>query len=245
VAVAKKQKKQEAGAPSWMVTYGDMVTLLLTFFVLLLSMSELKKEERLMQFMEAIKQAFGYQGGFRFTPLDEPNDPKNVPLAQMIVIPVHTKDFSKSSEEGVKGTRDKVRPVRDADLYAVAGPIKFQELSADLSAEEQAAVAHFAETLRGYATQIHVRGHCNPRPVRGTRFSDHLELAYTRARNVRDLLVEHGIDGRRIIVTAMGTNEPLATQAYRDAERMKNDIVELLQKHVAVQELYEDANVNQ
>lgn len=37
----KKEKKKETGSPSWMVTYSDMVTLLLTFFVLLISMSEI------------------------------------------------------------------------------------------------------------------------------------------------------------------------------------------------------------
>ncbi len=36
-APPKKEKKTEcpAGAPAWMVTYSDLVTLLLTFFVLL------------------------------------------------------------------------------------------------------------------------------------------------------------------------------------------------------------------
>ncbi|MGD9849505.1 MAG: flagellar motor protein MotB, partial [Desulfuromonas sp.] len=33
--MARKQKKKSGGAPEWMVTYSDMVTLLLTFFVLL------------------------------------------------------------------------------------------------------------------------------------------------------------------------------------------------------------------
>ncbi len=39
----KKEKKEEcpAGAPAWMTTYSDLVTLLLTFFVLLLSMANM------------------------------------------------------------------------------------------------------------------------------------------------------------------------------------------------------------
>jgi len=37
----KKPKKSAKGAPAWMVTYGDLVTLLLTFFVLLLSMANM------------------------------------------------------------------------------------------------------------------------------------------------------------------------------------------------------------
>ena len=36
--MAGKKKKRESGGANWMDTYGDMVTLLLCFFVLLYSM---------------------------------------------------------------------------------------------------------------------------------------------------------------------------------------------------------------
>ena len=42
---AKKEKKQDEGAPGWMVTFADLMTLLLTFFVLLLSMSTLDNQK--------------------------------------------------------------------------------------------------------------------------------------------------------------------------------------------------------
>ncbi len=42
--MGKPEKKQEEGAPSWMVTFADLMTLLLTFFVLLLSMSTLDNQ---------------------------------------------------------------------------------------------------------------------------------------------------------------------------------------------------------
>lgn len=243
--IARKKQSKQDGAPAWMVTYADMVTLLLTFFVLLLSMMELKKEQKLMEFMEAIKQAFGYRGGVRQMPLEPVMDPKNVNLTEMLVVPIYTQDFSKSNDEGVRGKREKVRPIRDAEMYAIGAPIRFDELKAELTPTEQAAVAGYAEQLRGYATQIVVRGHCSPRPVDGTEFADHTALAYARARAVRDVLVANGISQRRIVMHLAGPNEPLATQAYRDAERARNDIVEILQRHVAMQELYAEANVNQ
>jgi chemotaxis protein MotB len=37
----KKEEEHKAGAPEWMATYGDMVTLLLCFFVLLFSFATL------------------------------------------------------------------------------------------------------------------------------------------------------------------------------------------------------------
>ena len=39
----KKEEEQQKGSPLWMTTYGDMVTLLLTFFVMLFAFSEIDK----------------------------------------------------------------------------------------------------------------------------------------------------------------------------------------------------------
>ena len=49
----KKRPQEEGGGDSWMNTYSDMVTLLLCFFVLLLSFSEVNAE-KWEQFVKAL-----------------------------------------------------------------------------------------------------------------------------------------------------------------------------------------------
>ncbi|MBN2445943.1 MAG: OmpA family protein [Phycisphaerae bacterium] len=235
MAFKKKEKAPEAGAPAWLVTYGDMVTLLLTFFVLLLSMSEVKQDEKLIDFMEAIREAFGYQGGMQQTPLeDRIQSPRNVPLAQMFVIPIEPADLGEAADEGVDGPRDTVRPIREADRFECGAPVQFQELSSEVTAGEMDSISEIVKHLRGFNTQVEVRGHCSPKPVAGTAFTDHTDLAFARARNVADLLVEAGIDRRRLVIVAAGTNEPLATRAYEQRDRNKNDIVEVLELSLTV-----------
>lgn len=57
---AKKEKKGDAGAPPWIMTFADLMSLLLAFFVLLFSFSELDKL-KYKQIAGSMKEAFGVQ----------------------------------------------------------------------------------------------------------------------------------------------------------------------------------------
>src|SRR6056297_1669996 len=54
----KKEDLEEATSPAWMTTYGDMMTLLLCFFVLLISFSTIDKVKFSMS-MRALQGALG------------------------------------------------------------------------------------------------------------------------------------------------------------------------------------------
>ncbi len=51
---------EEKGAPKWVVTFGDLMSLLLCFFVLLLSFSEMDRQKYKMV-AGSMAQAFGVQ----------------------------------------------------------------------------------------------------------------------------------------------------------------------------------------
>jgi chemotaxis protein MotB len=236
MAVKKKQKPPPAGAPLWMVTYGDMVTLLLTFFVMLLAMSEVKKDDRFLEFMQAIKEAFGYTGGAQQMPLDVVEVPRNVDLAQLIVIPIRPHDFAESPDPGIRSQHHTVTNIRPGQVYVVGGKVQFPELSAELPPAAEATLAEFADKMRGYSTQIEIRGHCSRKPVAGASFIGHFDLSYQRARAVAAALVRFGVDAQRLVIIAAGAHEPVAVNAYTEAERQRNDMVELLQVDRCVDE---------
>lgn len=62
---------EEEGAPTWMVTFGDMMSLLLTFFILLYSMSELR-QERFVLASQSLREAMGS------TAPEPPSDPQSL-----------------------------------------------------------------------------------------------------------------------------------------------------------------------
>lgn len=228
MAVARK-KPAEPSCPLWLATYGDMVTNVLVFFVLLLSMSEIKKDEKFVDFMQALQEAFGYRGGLEQIPLETQLDVKNVPLAQMLVIPIDPHQMSQSPDKGTRAKHHNVSYVRPPDRYPQAGKVTFTELSAEISPEDRQMLSEYAATLKGLRTQIEVRGHCNPRPTDGSPYHNHFDLAYARAAAVKDVLLANGIEPERIVVVAAGTNEPVTRQNYTQPEREVNDLVEVVQ----------------
>lgn len=239
--MAKKKKEEGGGgAPEWMVTYGDMVTLLLTFFVLLLTFMEPKEEDLVQQLMQALREEFGYEGGARQIPSDDTEAIKNVPLQQILQIPIHPEDLSPTDEDGPRGQQNTVTNIRNREYFAKGGRVMFPELSAEMPAEERARLAEYAEKLRGHTTMIEIRGHSSKRPVDGSGFSDHYSLSYARARAVLEVLLEAGIDERRTLIMAAGTSRPVTRRAYNMHERERNDLVELLQRDRTFSEFAEE-----
>lgn len=236
MAAKKKEAEAPQGAPDWMVTYGDMVTLLLTFFVLLLAMSEVKEEDNFIEFMQAVKEAFGYVGGVKSTPLEDVEMPRNIDFTEMLMIPVDAHNFSRSNQKGVRGKEDQVTSIRRGEQFDVGGKIFFAPVSHEISAEGIEQVREFAERMRGYTTQIQIRGHCSRQPVGGTEYRDHFGLAFARAAAVKDAFIAEGIEPIRILLVAAGTNEPFTKAVYTDEERRINDVVEILQVDVRVEE---------
>ena len=48
------------GIPEWVVTFGDMMSLLLTFFIMLVSLSEVKEKERYQTMVDTLQRRFGH-----------------------------------------------------------------------------------------------------------------------------------------------------------------------------------------
>lgn len=143
-----------------MVTYGDIMTLLLCFFVILVSMSEIKKDQRFQKVMESLRRAFGgYEGSVGPTPLD--NTPTNTLLSQLLEldVPKFIEEKGDAEEEGIHGRKFRVTNVRDGLEVVVGGRIAFARFSAMLKPEGRELIAGAARRLRGYNTKILVRGH--------------------------------------------------------------------------------------
>src|SRR5690606_27108975 len=56
----RQREEAPPGVPEWIVTFGDMMSLLLTFFIMLVSLSEIKQDEQYQMLVESIRKQFGH-----------------------------------------------------------------------------------------------------------------------------------------------------------------------------------------
>lgn len=206
-----------------MVTYGDLMTLLLCFFVIIVSLSEIKEDEKFQEVMDSIRSAFGYDGSLGKVPIT--NDTKNALIRQLqqIVIPPHISHEGDTEEEGIQERNFRVTQVREGVEIVVGGRILFDRFSATPKPEALDLLGALASKIVGHNTKINIKGHATKEPIPAEYpYSNPRDLSYARAVAVEEALRSFGIRAERIRVTAIGSREPINAQAYDEERRAAN-----------------------
>jgi chemotaxis protein MotB len=198
-----------SATPEWLVTYGDLMSLLLTIFVMLVSMGELKQTDKFQGVADSLHEQFGYDSPAGL----ETGDlrPRNSMLASLALALRSQRrgamDLDQTPQQAAEGP---VRLIRPGDRTTVGTAIHFADGSAELSERGQADLRQLASILRGKPHKIEVRGHAASPPSTADDTSDAWQLAYQRARaTMRFLINDLRIDEARIRLSAAGAHEPL------------------------------------
>jgi len=237
----KKCKCPPAGAPEWMVTYGDMMTLLLCFFVLIVSFSEIKKEDEFKAVVEEIQKAFGLKGGGGKMPT--PEDPRLSIIERLDAIRLNNNTITaraNTDDPGIEGREATVTRVREGLLYTVGGPVTFEPGSAELSDRTRAQPQQIVEQVRGHNNLIELRGHAAALELEGadSAYGDLWSLSHARAKAAMDFLTseEVGLRPERFRLIANADREPLEQRAYSAAQDKPNRRVELIESEALVED---------
>jgi len=216
--MAKKKKKEEGGGPSspaWMTTYGDMMTLLLTFFVLLVSMStmEIEKFRAAAASLKGALSVLPFQESVR----PEPITPKSADQLRK------SKDRKRERavarlrriiEEKNLGKIITVEETANGVHITIGDPALFDSGRAFIKTEffpVLDAVVEVINTGTG-SENIRVEGHTDNVPIHNEQFSDNWELSIGRALSViRYVRSKGAIDPRRLRPVGCGEYHPVTT----------------------------------
>ncbi len=224
------------GAPLWMCTFADLMSLLLCFFVLLLSFSEMDAQ-KYKQVAGSMEKAFGMQRE------------KNVIDTPLLGLKIIAKDFDQPAvatrikkiigreiaanfEDLEEKIKEDIEIHSDGEKLIIRfmGESTFDSGKADIRPELKPLIMRIAKILAKETQKegIIIAGHTDNVPMHGGLYSSNLKLSIARAAEVAQFLLDHTtIDPKRVSTMGFGEYRPIASNATKDGRR-KNRRVEII-----------------
>lgn len=220
----------------WLTTFADMTMLLLCFFILLFAMS-VPDEKKISTALQAVTVALGGKESKLATStisheevgviLDQVMMQKQIQLAQQKVFSDVKYLQTKKGLEGLVGANfeDGVITIRaPGDVMFARGEVAMTEKGREiLLAMKDFFTQHPDQT-------INIRGYTDDQPPPGgSRFKDNWEVSSLRAVNVLRVLMQMGIEPKRLTSTGLADLNPLfpnTTEEYRAQNRRVEFILE-------------------
>ncbi len=238
------QEEEHENSERWMLTYADLITLLLALFILLYSMSKVD-EKKYQEFAAAAQKAFGTTTGTDI--ISKGQGPgvieNNFPTTQ------NTYDANESliKQEGEKAIdkklKEKIQKYIDDNkltnkitvsqesrgvVIRFKSSYLFKSGKADISPEVRKNIDKIGEELKGINNYIRIEGHTDNVPINMGYFTDNWKLGYARADNVRRVLMSDvKIPAWRISPSSHADSRPIVanTSDYNKSLNRRVEIV--------------------
>ena len=212
---SKRRRNREIPAGTWMLTYSDMMTLLLTFFVLLFAFSTMDVS-KFRIILHSLQDALGLlEAGTTLDIVQEEailsGELEGEWLAEQRRLEQLMTELESFIEAEGLGEQVKVSLEERGLVIRFLDSVLFDLGSAELKEESKAILAKVAEMLEGLPNQIRAEGHTDDLPINTYRFPSNWELSSTRAATVvRFLLESYSFSPNQFAAIGYGEYRPIA-----------------------------------
>ena len=242
----KEEEEAEEKTDGWMTTYADLVTLLLTFFVLMFALSNVSEEkfaliftsinenglsfERFEEIVNMYSQAPDEDDPGEYPVLPPPDDPSEGDLSHELealyfAIQGYIDDNDLGNDIAVSYDGDFLLITLSSDIVFPSGYANITE-EMELVAIELAQLINIKHTTEN-PFEIIVAGHTDNVPV-SIMWRDNRQLSMARASNFLDvLLMQSTISPAYFLACGLGEEHPIDTNETAEG-RQKNRRVEVL-----------------
>lgn len=233
----KEEVEEEEVAPFWMISFSDLMTLLLSFFIILFSISTIE-EKKMEELMEAMGGRYLRGGSAHSGNKDihaDPSQPKAkqpsvhqadsveppappppadpAPPSSAVTLPPPIDPASPPAPSAAEpGGQPSQTPSHETQWNPSTDHtiIPFALDNTELEDDDKKELAALAEHLRGIPRTVMIRGHASHGESSRANVED---LAYERAYNVLAHLLSLGLERKQFSLVIVGANEPLKKDA--------------------------------
>lgn len=236
----EKKSEVKEGAPEWMVTYGDLVTLLMCFFVLLFAFSEIDAQK-----FPLVMQSFRGSAGV----LDQgkslnqsdiifdasPEKDTTPDLSKSTIVLDQLKSVKAELEQALSESTFKDDVIVELEdnmlIIRLQNQVLFNSGKAVIKPESLKVLKEIGRVIENKLDQcfmIEIEGHTDNVPSSTQAFPDNITLSFARAYSVRNYLVDQSYAyEKRLKVSALGEFEPIDTNMTAQG-RANNRRVEII-----------------
>ncbi len=222
----------EEGAPLWVVTFGDLMSLLLCFFVLLLSFSEIDRQWY-KEVAGSMAKAFGIQT--KDPAFDTPKGDKIIAkdFDQDTIATREKEEVGKEIQKEIESRFKDIKDLIQVDVeknkvtIRLMGESTFDSGKAEIRSKLKPLLMKIASAIKGTKGDIIIAGHTDNVPVKGGPYKSNLGLSIARAASVAEYLMQRGsIEPKRVSTMGFGKYRPLESNDIPEG-RKKNRRVEI------------------
>ena len=229
--------EQDTGA--WMVTFSDLIMLLLTFFVLILTMSSMD-QKKLREIFRHLQEAVGVLefSGFGevaspavFTrQMQDPDTRIMIDRSLLETLFTASTEVEKKIKQAIEELAKVAEMLEDERglVFSFQERILFQPGEVRLRPEVEPYLELLAETMDLTRNPILVTGHSCDTPLRSGVYDSNWELSLYRGLSVLAYFTERrGLPSRRFMVSAAGASRPVSPNDSAEG-RAQNRRVEVI-----------------
>lgn len=234
-----KEKVVKDNAERWLLTYADLMNLLLILFIILFAMSQVDSV-KFQQLSQSLSATFGSGSDSFLQGSGGGNSLVNFPAtAPSPVIPSQLEEQQLEAlqgkvaeiviSEGLSGNVSVAMQERGI-VISIQEQLLFKSGSSEIEGNSQSQVLKIGKDILSKIPNKHIRveGHTDNIPMKSALFPSNWELSAARATNVLRILVEQaGINPKLISAVGYGEFTPVAPNTT-DENRAKNRRVDIV-----------------
>jgi chemotaxis protein MotB len=217
----EEEGEEEAaeGIPAWVMTFADLVTLLMVFFILLFAMGSIEDEKwRLIK--ESLKSALGTdvlpeagtRQGLDVITMKVNEESINAVDEVGAMVSKEIEEIASEVEEFVYKNKLAGQVEVSSDergaVITISDTVLFPSGKARMSREGAKVIDQVFELLKQFHYDVKIEGHTDNTPIHTARFPSNWELSASRAADVARMFVESGFPAENLSIEGLAEFRP-------------------------------------